>query len=851
MIELRHAISSMSANRLVMNLPFSMRVALPAILLLTVPVTAAADDPINDLTNARFLNQLLRRGFYELAEQHCEACLKQAGAPWVQAQWHVRLADITYEHAWRAEQTSQRALLNTGIERLTNYLNRGLRREDGLLIRLQIAEGFVHSVRIGLVRSEAGRLMPAPNQQTNLQRVSADFLKSHNATIDRGLGLVDSVLTHLEEIRGKLDREQVTELRDRGRLLRGTLLALSWRLNRTSPTAGERLRNAAAALQTCQRSTRDSAVKYQACWLLSELRLFGADRQKFELQMRTLDALAEVPDDAQVPLAEELRIRSLLQHQDAPAAAQMIAKITPRSTLEGDHLLWLRMEAVLGDHLLAAQLEDDTALKAVDTEFEKLTQRLVSTGTGVYRDAADSCRRRFELIREVGIEVTDLIEDIERQRSAGDHETALKLVELALRRLAPTAWRSRGALQLRAGETLIALRKWDDASTRLKQATSHFKIGGLTAQQAAADLLRIFVMGQQLRGSAEVTVADYVAALETHTTDFEGQPSVKTANEWLTKMLVNIDPHKAVDRAMIQLRSETRPGRQTRQLAEVGRLLRACTPPDKSVVTEYREQLAMMLANEARWPEEDLLPARIHDLFLYLSGVAVGDYPEELEQHRRAISTLNPPAELQSDVTILKIIFAARESPTQEEVVRLVPILLEQATPACAEAMRTLSPLVRAGGEGATQAAILLHALVQDHLGRDDLTMKLSEILGHAVDAAHLTRSDVLVNQILNAILGQKEHDLVAVADVMKRYVPRKGEKSSVARTFWRQIISAEKQGSDAWLEANLQLARIAIQNGDTRSARRQLGVVGTLYPSWGNEDRRKRAGLIQGQLTN
>ncbi|HAD60044.1 MAG TPA: hypothetical protein DCG12_12430, partial [Planctomycetaceae bacterium] len=254
---------------------------------------------------------------------------------------------------------------------------------------------------------------------------------------------------------------------------------------------------------------------------------------------------------------------------------------------------------------------------------------------------------------------------------------------------------------------------------------------------------------------------------------------------------------------------------------------------------------------EARWPEEDLLPARIHDLFLYLSGVAVGDYPEELEQHRRAISTLNPPAELQSDVTILKIIFAARESPTQEEVVRLVPILLEQATPACAEAMRTLSPLVRAGGEGATQAAILLHALVQDHLGRDDLTMKLSEILGHAVDAAHLTRSDVLVNQILNAILGQKEHDLVAVADVMKRYVPRKGEKSSVARTFWRQIISAEKQGSDAWLEANLQLARIAIQNGDTRSARRQLGVVGTLYPSWGNEDRRKRAGLIQGQLTN
>ena len=85
----------------------------------------------------------------------------------------------------------------------------------------------------------------------------------------------------------------------------------------------------------------------------------------------------------------------------------------------------------------------------------------------------------------------------------------------------------------------------------------------------------------------------------------------------------------------------------------------------------------------------------------------------------------------------------------------------------------------------------------------------------------------------------------------MKRYVPRKGEQSSVARTFWRQIVSAEKQGSDAWLEANLQLARIAIQNGDTRSARRQLGVVGTLYPSWGNEDRRKRASLIQGQLTN
>ena len=841
----------MSANRMAMNLPFRIRMVPQMFLLSSLLLPAAADDPINDLTNARFLDQLLRRGFYELAEQHCEACLKQADVPWEKTQWQLRLADITYEHAWRAEQTSQRALLNTGIDRLTDYLNSGVSREDGLLVRLLVAEGFVHSVRMGLVLSEAGRLMPAPNQQANLQRVSADFMQSHNATIDRGLSLVDSVLKHIEEIREKLDSDQVRELRDRGRLLRGRLLAISWRLNRNSSAAAERLRNAEAALQACQRSSRDPAVRFHACWLLSELRLFLADHQKFELQMRTLDALPEVPDDANIPLADELRVRHQLQQQNAPLANRIIAGMTPRSQLETDQLLWLQLEAVLGQHLLAAQLEDAVGLSAADKDFERLVQRLEKPGTGVFRDAASICRQRFELIREVGIEVTDLIEDIERQRAGGDHEMALSLVDLALRRLSPTAWRSRGALQMRAGETLIALGEWDAASTRLRQATSHFRNGELRPQQAAADLLRIFVMGQRLKSGSLVSVSDYVNALETHTAEFEGQPSVKTANAWLTQVLVNINPHKAAARAMVQFRAESRPGFQSRMLAEAGRLLRACDPPAGEVIDEYRQHLEKMVQNENRWPAEDLLPARIHDLFLYLSGMAIGDYPSIVERHRRAIAVTAIPESLQSDVTMLSAILAARESTQTEEVAQQVEVLLSLETSTCEAAMRILAPLARAGGEGATQAAVLLHALVRDQITRADRTMKLPEILGHAVDAAHLTRSDVLVNQLLKVILSQKDRHLIAVAEVMKRYLPRQGEQSASARSFWRQIVKSEKQGSDGWLEANLQLARIAIRNGETESARRQLGVVGTLYPSWGNADRRKRAALVQSQLTN
>jgi hypothetical protein len=77
----------------------------------------------------------------------------------------------------------------------------------------------------------------------------------------------------------------------------------------------------------------------------------------------------------------------------------------------------------------------------------------------------------------------------------------------------------------------------------------------------------------------------------------------------------------------------------------------------------------------------------------------------------------------------------------------------------------------------------------------------------------------------------------------------------AAANEFWRAAQKRMKRGHDVWLEASLSLAEASFAGGDSKEARRILGVVSVLYPEWGDATRKARADrlakLLDGQEAN
>ena len=74
-------------------------------------------------------------------------------------------------------------------------------------------------------------------------------------------------------------------------------------------------------------------------------------------------------------------------------------------------------------------------------------------------------------------------------------------------------------------------------------------------------------------------------------------------------------------------------------------------------------------------------------------------------------------------------------------------------------------------------------------------------------------------------------------------------DDSQLVDEFWKRVVSTQSKGSDLWLTAQLRLAESEIRGGKQDAAAKRLGVVSTLYPEWGNPQRRTKARQLQDSL--
>ncbi|MCA9049209.1 MAG: hypothetical protein KDA89_10805, partial [Planctomycetaceae bacterium] len=127
----------------------------------------------------------------------------------------------------------------------------------------------------------------------------------------------------------------------------------------------------------------------------------------------------------------------------------------------------------------------------------------------------------------------------------------------------------------------------------------------------------------------------------------------------------------------------------------------------------------------------------------------------------------------------------------------------------------------------------------------------------HAAEFADTrVRSEQLADRVLS--LSQSVTQLRTLAATLQFCRPfvipkttdrRLTESDRVVQRLWQHIAARTEQGTDLWLEAELQLIAVSAVAGEMSAAAKQFAVLDTIYPSWGSPERKQQADRLRNLL--
>ena len=829
--------------------------------LMLVPSIGLAQEPGEMHADELFLNQLLNREFFDLAKHHCVTQQQRATTDTRKAAWLLRLGEIYEQHAWFSVAANRNGLLGHAASQITEFLASSRPSlENEFLLRIQQARLLGQSVRMALVVEEGGKLFgrDVAIGRSSLPAPAVDSRRV--ATLDKGLELLDSLLRQLETLRRDLDPVLSRKIRDLARLEKAEFLLLKWRtVPGHSDLQSVKLKAECADLiESALRASTDKATKARCRLLLAEASLLDRDQKTFELRVRSV-AAEDVGQTVMLPAF--LMARGHLFRQETHKAERALESISPALAVQIQQLTWLSLECALGERELAGELDNPALMKLSAEEFAAELAVAGRMLKGVFREAAERTATRFTLVSEVGVEVADLVEQVEVQRSKNDSPTALRLIKQALAKLAPDSQRPRAALLLRAGEIHLANGSWTDASRDLVAAELLFGKQQMSAEQAAADLLQIYALGQQMSTVPELSNSDYVARLEEHLVRFPEEATANRAREWLFQAVESTDTGRAASLALELSRSESNPRKVVAALERTGELLvnvesgSDTGPSHDSIVAEFLTEVAKLQDNSKLYPAVDLVVLRIQKLDLTLAAAVEQDE----QMHGIAVelaavdNDLSTSGQLDSSqvivlrerLSLIKAVVIARTASTADEIRQTEERLMATANDRLADVIQFLAKQYESSTRrpGDVWLARVNDQLLRRLLVAADLPMLLQH-LGKVRTTSDLTEDTQLMDSWMNRLLSHQlsEQQVVGVATVLSQPGRRsKGESSGSLIEFWNQVADSNAAGNDLWLESQFRLSQMSMQSGKEAAARKRLAVVSAIYPHWGTADRKKQ----------
>ncbi|MDG2130268.1 MAG: hypothetical protein P8K08_19875 [Fuerstiella sp.] len=838
--------------------------------------SARARDAEAERSERLFLQQLTERQLFALAEQHCRQQIARSPTTDQQAEWQQRLCQTLQEHAWFTPAADREGLLNQSLTELTEFLNDNVAspvRQFGL--RLQQARILGQSIRMSICLSEAGHLfghdLGSATEQKSVQIAVAPILIT---VANRAIAITEALMEQLERMRSDLPPDNARELQGAARLVLAELYSLKGQLlsgaKQIAIDAEKTFDDAEGVLKLIRRSVATHETKLTASWLSAEIALRTGDNAQFNLKISS-GTPSSGPDR---PIAL-LQIRALLLQGECSDALQLLSKPGAVSALARQQLAWLKLESLLGRFELASELEDSALLMEASGAFKTAYGQLRPILQGVFAECVERTVQRFHLVTEVGAEIADVVEQIESVHADGDIAAALQLIDVALSRLSgQRRQRPRAALLLRAGELLIEKRKWTEARSRLDGSLMIYERLGESTRQAAADLLRVFVLAQlsvQTTSQIQtVTSEEYVAAIENHLVRFSDQSTARRARQWLLRQVRSQDPLRAA-RLVLSMTDDAKTAtRQLELLQDCGRLLAASgtmghDAESAEVLALFREHVDQLAAGS-----DTLDEIALASLQLWVLSAMVAEQPPmrvdwiNVNTRLNAIHSQLPRSHLLQDkelflqFSVLEALTAARTVSTRARMDTAAQNLLTLKGRNLSTCLRSLYSQLKGSraSVGDVWLAGTTESLVRHWLAEKKRPLTAKTVLFAlpiVVCTNRLTGQQQLQNQILqdDSIQTLDNSVLISIAELLAE----EGTKQSTAsfspgvRRFWLMIVESSSSGSDVWLEASYQLARTSAQQQKPGEARRRLGVVQALYPDWGSVDRLRRAQELGTQL--
>lgn len=650
-----------------------------------------------------FVQQLLDRAMFGLAEQFCYRQLEGLHDVNHLATWEMMLSECQQQHAWNMDADSRNGMIRESAERLTEFLrNNAPSAENELMLRVRQIEllsaaGLMEEIIQSPISSV--QLLPAATatavESLPPRRASAE-MKFSTEAINQAETLAESLLTQFEEVRREIDRDALRAARERTRMVLTDVAFVKYRL--ADAKEAKKLREEAETLiEQMLKTTSDDWLQFRCRVMLAEIQLDLNDFDAFQLRYGTTQAAANSQDEK--ASAAALKIRSLLQQGLPSEALQEYVEASKNGLALTQELQTLRLEGLLQLLELLYQLDESpqrTELqnKTVE-EFQQLRDKTLSLTTGVWRQRCVRIADHFDRVLQVGPDAALELEYVSELVNNGDIAAARQRLQSLVQRLSAKSPILAARIQLQSGNLSIRMREWLIAKAELQLAKETFHAANDLPGAAAADLLRVYVIGQQWNSgsSGEVTEADYQSAIESHLSAFPGQNTFDQARDWKARLLRASSPLKAAREFLDLAAADKTPSQNLAsepvqpQPMSSEQILRLCfagdclidalatpkissTEPDTSINNEMKTLRDEFLVRAAEAGLEQPEASSLYSLILKCqqSGLALleslpttANWPEMLINNRKLLELL------QSSERMASIQLEASDSDNQPE----------------------------------------------------------------------------------------------------------------------------------------------------------------------------------------
>lgn len=629
-----------------------------------------------------FVQQLLDRAMYGLAEQFFYQQLEGLHDVNHLATWEMMLSECQQQHAWNMDADSRNGMIRESAERLTEFLrNNAPSAENDLMLRVRqiellsaagLMEEIIQSPISSLQLLPAATAMPNGNLPPRRESPETKFATE---AINQARTLAESLLTQIEEVRREVDRDAVRAARERTRMVLTDVAFVRYRLADVKDS--KKLREEAETLiEQMQKTTSDDWLRFRCRVMLAEIQLDLNDFDAFQLRYGTTQAAANTQNEKASVSA--LKIRSLLQQGLPSEALQEYVEASKNGLALTQELQTLRLEGLLQLLELLYQLDESPQRTELENktqlEFQQLRDKTLALTTGVWRQRCVRIADHFDRVLQVGPDAALELEYVAELVDVGDIVTARQRLQSLAQRLSSKSPILAARVQLQAGNLSIRMREWPIAKAELQLAKEKFQAANDMPGAAAADLLSVYVIGQRWNSgsSGDVTEADYQSAIEAHLSDFPGQKTVTQARDWKARLLRATSPLKAarefLDLAALHQTLSTNSAAEPVQAQPMSseQLLRLClagdclidalgrpekslVDADKSYVTELKTLRDEFLVRAAEAAIEQPELSSLYSLILKCQQSGLGlleplpttsDWPEMLINNRKLLESL-------------------------------------------------------------------------------------------------------------------------------------------------------------------------------------------------------------------